>query len=82
MKIEIYGTPNCGYCVQAKKLCDSNNLSYEYYDVAEHEKGFEELEQRVGHKVSTVPQIFVDDEHIEGGYLEFYKLIASMDRVA
>jgi glutaredoxin len=44
--------------------------------------GFEELEQRVGHKVLTVPQIFVDDEHLEGGYLEFYKLIASMDKVA
>jgi glutaredoxin 1 len=82
MKIEIYGSANCAYCTQAKKLCDTNGLAYEYYDITGHAAGFEELEQRVGYKVLTVPQIFVDDEHLDGGYLEFYKLIASMDKVA
>lgn len=75
MKIEIYGTPTCGYCKRAITVCEANELEYTYTDVQQDEKQRQLLAERIAPKpLSTVPQIFVDDEHV-GGFTEFYKLI-------
>lgn len=71
----IFGRPGCPYCVRAKELAEklSNELedfSYNYVDI--HAEGITkaDLEKTVGKPVETVPQIFLDEQHI-GGFTDF-----------
>jgi glutaredoxin 3 len=63
-KIEIYTTPFCGYCAHAKGLLDSKGAAYEEMDVMMDEKKRAEMRERS--KRSTVPQIFINGQHIGG----------------
>ena len=63
-KIEIYTTPFCGYCARAKGLLDSKGAAYEEMDVMMDEKKRSEMRERS--KRSTVPQIFINGQHIGG----------------
>jgi glutaredoxin 3 len=64
VKIEIYTTPFCGYCARAKGLLDSKGAAYEEMDVMMDEKKRGEMRERS--KRSTVPQIFINGQHIGG----------------
>jgi glutaredoxin 3 len=63
-KIEIYTTPFCGYCARAKGLLDQKGAAYEEMDVMMDEKKRTEMRERS--KRSTVPQIFINGQHIGG----------------
>jgi glutaredoxin 3 len=63
-KIEIYTTPFCGYCARAKGLLDKKGAAYEEMDVMMDEKKRAEMRERS--KSTTVPQIFINGEHIGG----------------
>lgn len=63
-KIEIYTTPFCGYCARAKSLLDRKGASYEEMDVMMDEKKRAEMRGRTESR--TVPQIFINGEHIGG----------------
>jgi glutaredoxin 3 len=63
-KIEIYTTPFCGYCARAKGLLDKKGAAYEEMDVMMDENKRAEMRQRS--KRATVPQIFINGEHIGG----------------
>ena len=63
-RIEIYTTPFCGYCARAKGLLDQKGAAYEEMDVMMDEKKRAEMRERS--KRSTVPQIFINGEHIGG----------------
>ena len=63
-KVEIYTTPFCGYCARAKGLLDSKGAAYEEMDVMMDEKKRTEMRERS--KRSTVPQIFINGQHIGG----------------
>lgn len=63
-KIEIYTTPFCGYCARAKGLLDDKGAAYEEMDVMMDEKKRAEMRERA--KRSTVPQIFINGQHIGG----------------
>ena len=63
-KIEIYTTPFCGYCARAKGLLDSKGAAYEEMDVMMDEKKRTEMRERS--KRTTVPQIFINGQHIGG----------------
>ena len=63
-KIEIYTTPFCGYCARAKGLLDSKGAAYEEMDVMMDETKRAEMRERS--KRSTVPQIFINGQHIGG----------------
>ncbi len=65
----------CPFCVLAKDLAENlkesrEDFNYRYVDI--HAEGISkaDLEKTVGKPVETVPQIFVDQEHI-GGCTEF-----------
>ncbi len=71
-KVEIYTSPLCGYCSAAKRLLNSEGLSFEEYDVmVEPERRKEMLARSAGSR--TVPQIFIDGMHI-GGFDELSRL--------
>ncbi len=63
-KIEIYTTPFCGYCARAKGLLDRKGAAYEEMDVMMDDKKRTEMRERS--KRTTVPQIFINGQHIGG----------------
>lgn len=64
-KIEIYTTPFCPFCVRAKRLLDSEGLSYEETDVSLSRDLRQKMTKRAEGRTS-VPQIFIDNEPIGG----------------
>jgi glutaredoxin 3 len=63
-KVEIYTTPFCGYCARAKSLLERKGAVYEEMDVMMDDKKRSEMRQRA--RRSTVPQIFINGQHIGG----------------
>jgi glutaredoxin 3 len=74
MKYEVYGTPVCGYCVQAKRLLEDRELNYRYFDLTDVDEAKQDkLMEIAGFQFRTVPQIFtVEDGERKyvGGYTE------------
>ncbi|HEV2548343.1 MAG TPA: glutaredoxin 3 [Stellaceae bacterium] len=64
-RVEIYSTMFCGYCARAKSLLDKKGVPYVNIDVIEDAAKREEMLGRSGGR-QTVPQIFIDGEHIGG----------------
>lgn len=67
--VEIYGTSACQWCKEAQLLCIAQNLDYTYHQVDVKPEKLDELEERLGKRVRTVPQVFQDGAYI-GGYSE------------
>ena len=64
-KVEIYTKAFCGYCARAKALLTDKGVVFEEYDISMGgPKRTEMLERSRGG--STVPQIFIDGQHIGG----------------
>jgi glutaredoxin 3 len=63
-RIEIYTTPFCGYCARAKGLLDRKGAAYEEMDVMMDDKKRAEMRERS--RRTTVPQIFINGQHIGG----------------
>ena len=64
-KVEIYISIMCPYCNRAIKLLRSKNISFQQIDVSMNGELRQIMQSRAGgHK--SVPQIFIDDEHIGG----------------
>jgi len=70
--IEIFTTQVCPYCVRAKRLFDKKGVSYREIDVSTDAELRESMMARAGGR-RTVPQIFIDGEHI-GGCDDLYAL--------
>ena len=67
MKAIIWSKPNCQQCTSAKQLLQLNNIEYEEKNIAEGHK-IQDLLALVPN-AKTMPQIWLDDEHI-GGYMD------------
>lgn len=65
--IEIYGAKWCGFCRRAKQLCEMKDVEFEYYDVDDGNRK-QELFDRMVEKPETIPQVFVNNEHLPGGF--------------
>lgn len=63
-KVEIYTTPFCGYCARAKGLLEKKGAAYDEMDVMEDAAKRSEMRERS--RRSTVPQIFINGQHIGG----------------
>lgn len=64
-KIEIYTKFTCGFCFRAKALLTDKNVSFDEYDISMGGAKRQEMIQRANGG-STVPQIFINDQHIGG----------------
>ncbi len=66
--ITIYSKPNCTFCVQAEELCKAKGLKYTVLKLdVDYTK--EQLLEACPVPVRSVPQIFIDGEHV-GGFTE------------
>ena len=64
-QVEMYTTAWCPYCARAKALLERKGVRYTEIDVIEEPGRRSEMIQRAGGR-TTVPQIFIDGEHIGG----------------
>ena len=64
-KIEIYTKAFCPYCSRAKQLLGEKGVPFEEYDITMGGPKRAEMLERAGGR-STVPQVFIDGEHIGG----------------
>ena len=72
MNIQIYTSPLCGYCHAAKRLLQSKSVEFVEIDLANEPDRREEMAQRANGG-RTVPQIFIDENHV-GGCDDLYAL--------
>lgn len=64
-KVEIYTKAFCGYCHRAKALLTGKQVAFEEYDITMGGPKRGEMIERAGGRM-TVPQIFVDGQHVGG----------------
>jgi glutaredoxin 3 len=64
-EVELYTTPFCPYCVRARALLDRKGVAFTDIDITEEPARRVEMVRRAGGRTS-VPQIFIDGEHIGG----------------
>ena len=63
-KTEIYTKNYCPFCHRAKELLEIKGVSFVEYDVTDDPELERQMRQRAGRH--TVPQIFIDENHIGG----------------
>ena len=64
-RVEIYSKSTCGFCFRAKALLDAKDVDYEEYELTWGSPLREEMIQRANGR-TTVPQIFIDGQHVGG----------------
>jgi glutaredoxin 3 len=63
-EIEIYTEPFCPYCARALKLLESKGVAFREIDAPSGSAARAEARARSGR--TSVPQIFIDGQHIGG----------------
>lgn len=63
-KVEVFCTPYCPYCIRAKQLLEQKNVEYEDIRVDQNPDRHNEMITRSNR--TSVPQIFIDGEHVGG----------------
>ena len=64
VKVEIYTSAMCGYCVAAKNLLKQKGLDYSEIRIDVDPSRRDEMVQRTQRR--TVPQIFIAGQHVGG----------------
>ena len=77
--IVIYTQDMCGYCVAAKEEFESRKWNYTTYNI-KHADNLYFLKELLPN-VKTVPQIWIENEHI-GGYDELKEWLKTVDFLA
>jgi glutaredoxin 3 len=72
VRVEIFTTPWCSYCVAAKRLLAQKGVAFEETDVSGDMALRREMMQRAAGR-HTVPQIFINGRHV-GGSDDLYAL--------
>ena len=62
--VVMYSTKFCPYCVRARMLLEQKNVPYTDIRIDENPDRRPEMEQRA--QRTSVPQIFIGDEHVGG----------------
>lgn len=64
-EVEMYTTPFCPYCVRARALLERKGVAFTEIDIIKEPARRGEMVRRAGGRTS-VPQIFIDGQHIGG----------------
>ena len=70
--IVMYTGPSCNFCDAAKRLLERKNAVFTEINIASKEGLMDEMIRKANGK-RTIPQIFIDDNHV-GGYQELRAL--------
>ena len=72
MKIDIYTSTLCGFCTVAKNLLIKKGVDFDEYDVLK-EPSLKPIMIERANGSKTVPQIFINQQHI-GGWEQLFGL--------
>ena len=72
IKIDIYTSRTCPYCIRAKALLKSKGVSFTEFEVDGNPELIAESVKR-SDGMRTVPQIFIENYHV-GGYDDLNRL--------
>ncbi len=64
-EVELYTTKYCPYCTRARALLQRKGVAYVDIDINDEPDRRSEMVRRANGR-STVPQIFIDGDHIGG----------------
>ncbi len=64
MKVKIYSTPSCPWCIKTKEFLKANNIEFEDINVAEDSKAAQEMIKKSGQQ--GVPVIDIDGTILVG----------------
>ena len=76
--VTIYGRMSCGFCVRAKHLCESRGIPHTWIDMVAEGLSKDDVADRIGRPVYTVPQILVGQQYI-GGSDEFVQYVRAQE---
>jgi glutaredoxin 3 len=65
-KVEIYTWRACPFCVRAKQLLDRKGVGYVEHVIDGDEAARDAMAARGSDGRRSVPQIFIDDQHVGG----------------
>jgi glutaredoxin 3 len=65
-KVVIYTWRMCPFCIRAKHLLDKKNVEYTEYVIDGDEAARSAMADRGSDGKRSVPQIFINDQHIGG----------------
>lgn len=66
-KVEIYTWKTCPFCLRAKALLDKKGVNYTEHRVDGDEVARDKMAARGSDGKRSVPQIFINDQHLAGG---------------
>ena len=66
MKVKIYTTPTCGFCIAAKRLLEEQEVPYDEVDLSD---SAERTRVQDEHNWHTVPLVFIEG-NLVGGFTE------------
>lgn len=73
-RVTIYGRSSCGFCLQARHLCEARKIPYVWVDMIEKGMSKQDIADTIGRPVYTVPQILVGSQYV-GGFDQFYAYV-------
>lgn len=79
-KFTIYGHQACGFCRQSQIALQANFIQFDYIDINKENINLDDLSQKVGKPVNTVPQIFYNDLYL-GGYQALMEYLRDRDMI-
>jgi len=65
-KVEIYTWRSCPFCIRAKNLLNIKGVEFIEYSIDGDAQARSKMSERANGRTS-VPQIFINDQHIGGG---------------
>jgi alkyl hydroperoxide reductase subunit F len=65
VRVKIYTTPTCGYCMQAKEFLTAKGVAFESVDVSQDKEALLEM-KRISGGARSVPVISVGERVIVG----------------
>ena len=63
--VEIYTRPLCGFCTSAKRLLSQKGVEFQEVNIWTTDGARDEMLERSNGR-QTVPQIFIDGQHVGG----------------
>lgn len=64
MKVKIFSTPDCSWCVKAKEYLKEKNIQFEEIDVSKDQQAAMEMVKKT--KQMSVPVIEINGEYVIG----------------
>jgi glutaredoxin len=70
IKVKIYTTPTCAYCISAEEFFDKNDIKYEAIDITKDAEGMKWMQERGFQGVPVIVLGEGDKEEILQGFNE------------